>query len=232
MYKPKTNMHEQDPSRSIGDIVTDPVAAELEATQSDFESISSTLGLSRQRLQLGDAEMFIAFDDWASFEGNSDTPPTHRPEHFRAEDVRESMLEGNVFEGLFDADSQLVATMWLAIDPEASELDIANLVVHPEFRDKSIGKYFMNAAEKIARVRGLESCTLHVDPLNGRGMYLYSRAGFRVTGYEHDSEGGLQNWLIMSKKLDGSMDKLSDVTGKIDPGKNIIVFAKPKTESL
>src|SRR5262245_12513903 len=136
-------MSESNQTQTSHDALNPTQGAELSGTQHGFDMIQLPPEFSRRRLETADAQSYVDFDDWASFEGNPDTPPAHRPDHFTAEEITASIEQGDVFEGLFDDQGGLIATMWLT--PGQQELEIANLVVHPSYRDRGIGKYFMDA---------------------------------------------------------------------------------------
>lgn len=166
------------------------------------DKTSELLGtLISKELTYEDIEKYIAFDDWASFEANPETPTDHLPEHFTPDEIKEAMDNGSIFKALLDENGNFIATYWFEPKPLESELYIYNLVVHPEYRDKGIAKLFLESAEIIAKGKDFKKCTLHVDPLNSRGLYLYTSKGYQVTAYETDPAGGLDNWLIMTKFL-------------------------------
>jgi GNAT superfamily N-acetyltransferase len=184
--------------------IANPVQVELDATQASFDSLTLPDGAYRRRLTPEDAQDYVDFDELASFTHNSDTPDDHLPARFEVDDIEASIREGQVFEGIFDADDNFIAAMWLDHQTRPDVLEVANLIVHPHHRDARIGRHFLRSADTIAQVHGIEIQELHVDPLNSRGMYLYFDNGYLVEGYEtEDDKYALKNWLIMTKRLGG-----------------------------
>jgi ribosomal protein S18 acetylase RimI-like enzyme len=156
-------------------------------------------GISARRLTVADAEALVAFDTWAFFEANPDTPPDHRPPHYHAAEIRHALLSGDSIVGLFDEAAGLVAYLWSRILPQHRQLELRSMVVHPRYRDRSIGAWFLEDARRTATRMGLRSCMLAVDPLNGRGLNLYLRLGYRVHAYLEGRAqiDGLDDWLQM-----------------------------------
>ncbi len=147
-----------------------------------------------------DIDDYLEFDREVYFD--SETPSNHNPPYFKPEEIRGAMEHGSIFGVLLDGD-KWVATYWFAPDPDSDSLEIANLVVRKEYRDRGIGTGFLDYAEAVARQRGLAKCTLKVDPLNARGLSLYMRHGYKAVSYVLNEPNGLDHWLQMVKRLDG-----------------------------
>lgn len=87
------------------------------------------------------------------------------------------------------------AGMWLIID----EAHITNLAVHPDYRQRGIGRSLMRELENKAVIHGAGSMTLEVRPSNDIAKGLYSSMGFfqegRRRGYYSDTgEDALIMW--------------------------------------
>ncbi|MGM0606449.1 MAG: GNAT family N-acetyltransferase [Halobacteriota archaeon] len=55
---------------------------------------------------------------------------------------------------------------------------IANIFVHPEYRDEGIGRRLLERAEDRLRDRGVDTVTLEVLANNAEAMRFYERAGY------------------------------------------------------
>ena len=87
------------------------------------------------------------------------------------------------------------AGMWLILD----EAHITNLAVHPDYRQRGIGRSLMQELENKAVLHGAGSMTLEVRPSNNIAKGLYSSLGFsqegRRRGYYSDTgEDALIMW--------------------------------------
>ncbi len=149
-------------------------------------------------------EAFVQFDDVSYF--NSETPDDHRPPNFTNEEVKEAMDRGDIIRGIYGADGNFLAVSWFQPETEDNNMYVYSLNVSPKLRDAGIGAYFLGQAEVEAEKRGFDTCSLHVDPLNARGMHLYTKNGYRAVSYETDTEYGLNDWLIMKKQLSMSAE--------------------------
>lgn len=174
-----------------------------ENTQIDHNLSDSLPGLPTGAVILDitheDVDAFIAFDDKSYFD--SDTPPDHAPPHFTTGEVREGLERGDVIRGIYGSDGELLAISWFQPEEEDKNMYVFRLDVSPRLRDEGVGTYFLDQAEQEARQRGYHTCSLHVDPLNSRGLYLYLKQGYRVEEYETDTEHRLQDWVFMRKHL-------------------------------
>jgi len=84
----------------------------------------------------------------------------------------------------------------------APELQIANIVIHPEFRCRGIGRRLLEVLIKEAISEGCQKSTLEVRANNTHAQALYRAAGFVPTGrrpqpYQNPVDDG---WL-MEKSL-------------------------------
>lgn len=172
----------------------DPVLDEL------FNQLPLPEGAYKRDLTIADLESFIAFDDESFFQ--SETPPDHRAPNLTNEEVREGMERGDIIRGIFDADNKYIASMWFQPNEQESDMYVYSLNVEPSFRDKGVGAYLLETADQEAKSRGYKSCSLHVDPLNTRGIHLYLKHGYRIVKYETETEHGLNDWVIMQKDLE------------------------------
>ena len=90
------------------------------------------------------------------------------------------------------------AGMWLITD----ESHITNLAVHPDYRQRGIGRYLMQELENQSVTLGAKSMTLEVRPSNSIAKGLYSSMGFfqegRRRGYYSDTG---EDALIMWKRF-------------------------------
>jgi len=90
------------------------------------------------------------------------------------------------------------AGMWLIID----EAHITNVAVHPDYRQRGIGRSLMQELENQAVTLGAKSMTLEVRPSNNIAQCLYSSLGYfqegRRRGYYSDTG---EDALIMWKRF-------------------------------
>jgi ribosomal protein S18 acetylase RimI-like enzyme len=97
-----------------------------------------------------------------------------------------NMREGRREIWIAECDGYLVGTgtvEWLADDSQLADgrtrAHISNLVVHPSYRRRGIGKGLMVAVEGAARRRGYGAITIGVDRGNNYARALYERRGYR-----------------------------------------------------
>jgi len=90
------------------------------------------------------------------------------------------------------------AGMWLITD----ESHITNLAVHPDYRQRGIGRYLMQELENQSVTLGAKSMTLEVRPSNSIAKGLYSSMGFFQEGWRRGyySDTG-EDALIMWKRF-------------------------------
>jgi ribosomal protein S18 acetylase RimI-like enzyme len=103
------------------------------------------------------------------------------PQQFRA------MREGRRDIWIAELAGYVVGTVtveWVSDDREladgATAAHISNLVVHPSYRRRGIGRGLLGAVERAAAVRGRTTMTIGVDRGND-----YARALYERRGYEH-----------------------------------------------
>jgi predicted acetyltransferase len=65
-----------------------------------------------------------------------------------------------------------------------NELHITEVGVYPDYRGCGIGRCIVKLLEKEAKNRGLEKCSLTVDPFNEVAIRLYLRCGYQITAYK------------------------------------------------
>ena len=78
----------------------------------------------------------------------------------------------------------------------ASEWELENIVVVPEFRGRGVGKHLLDALIAYARATNSRSISLEVRESNTAARGLYVRTGFRETGrrtgyYSHPPEDAI-----------------------------------------
>lgn len=127
-----------------------------------------------------DLPHLLEFDNMATFEQN-DTPPDHAPPPFTLKELVEMLDNGEIMRGIFD-DGRMIA--YYIFDIRDKELYIDSIAVHPDYRDNGVGTYLLGIADREALERGLEKCSLSVDPYNGRGVNTYLKHGYKVTEYK------------------------------------------------
>jgi ribosomal protein S18 acetylase RimI-like enzyme len=131
-------------------------------------------------LTIGDWSQFWAFEEMANFRRN-DTPADHAPPHWTQEEFVEYISRGEIIKGIFDQDEMIALYIF---NPKEDELYVTEIVVHPDYRGQGLGGHLLNLAEEEAKRRNLSKCTLTVDPFNGRGLSVYFRVGYQLTGYK------------------------------------------------
>lgn len=184
----------------------DPVLDEL------FNQLSLPEGTYKRDLTVADIDSFIAFDDESFFQ--SETPPDHRAPNLTKEEVSEGMERNDIIRGIFDANNNYIASMWFQPNDQEGDMYVYSLNVDPAFRDKGIGAFLLETADQEAKARGYKTCSLHVDPLNTRGVHLYLKNGYKIVKYETETEHGLNDWVIMQKNLE-SEGPVSDNQEKV-----------------
>lgn len=145
--------------------------------------------------------LYVAFDDANFFD--SETPTDHRPPNLTVDAVQQGLAKGDVVRAIYDDTGKMLATSWFELNDEVGDLYIHNLCVMPALRDSGVGSFLLGEAEREARARNYARTSLHVDPLNSRGLFLYLRKGYKATAYEQDNSTGLQRRLVMQKQLAG-----------------------------
>jgi ribosomal protein S18 acetylase RimI-like enzyme len=102
------------------------------------------------------------------------------PQQFRA------MRDGRRDIWVAICDGYLVGTItaeWVGDDPQLADgrttAHISNLVVHPAYRHRGIGRALLGAVERSAANRGCTTITIGVDHGNTYARNLYERLGYR-----------------------------------------------------
>lgn len=85
--------------------------------------------------------------------------------------------------------------MWLVLD----EAHITNVAVHPDYRQKSIGRSLMLEMIRLAVLNGSTKMTLEVRPTNNAARRLYEQLGFVEKGrrkryYTDNNEDAIIMW--------------------------------------
>lgn len=88
--------------------------------------------------------------------------------------------------------------------PDANNLLIANVAVHPRARGDGLGRRLIEAAITRARELRLDGCELDVRMSNERAQRLYDRLGFEPRGvrrgyYQHPVEDALHMRLALDR---------------------------------
>lgn len=171
-------------------------------------------GLTQRAILDSEIDRLVAFDDWAYFEANPETPTDHMPPHFNHDEIKEALENGDSVEAVFNQVQDIIAYRWFSVIEEGHALHIDSITIHPDYRDQGLGGHFLDEAEEIAAKLGLDSCTLEVDPLNGRGIYLYLKRGYRGTSYVRldNNPYGLDKWVHMELALGPKQDLVPSST--------------------
>ncbi|WP_031517927.1 ribosomal protein S18-alanine N-acetyltransferase [Desulfofalx alkaliphila] len=87
------------------------------------------------------------------------------------------------------------AGMWLVLD----EAHVTNIAVHPDFRNKKVGRGLMLNLLAHAVAKGATRMTLEVRPSNTRALSLYKGLGFKRKGirkkyYTDNDEDAIIMW--------------------------------------
>lgn len=84
------------------------------------------------------------------------------------------------------------------------EIHILNFAVHPEIRNKGLGKFLLKNVIDTGNAEDVESIWLEVRPSNIPALYVYKKFGFveagRRTGYYSDSR---EDAIVMALDLTG-----------------------------
>jgi ribosomal protein S18 acetylase RimI-like enzyme len=122
------------------------------------------------------------------------------PQQFRA------MREGRRQIWIAECEGYLVGTItieWIADDRQladgTSTAHISNLVVHPTYRRRGIGRGLIAAVEQAARRRGFRLMTIGVDEGNDYARRLYERLGYRFVKDVYAPWGRIH---VLSRALD------------------------------
>ena len=89
------------------------------------------------------------------------------------------------------------AGVWIIVD----EGHITNVAIHPNFREKGLGTYLMNALIKGCKAEKCNSITLEVRESNVPALKLYEKLGFKAAGkrkkyYSDNNEDAIIMWFI------------------------------------
>ena len=81
----------------------------------------------------------------------------------------------------------------------APELQLANIVIHPEFRCRGIGRQLLEALIAQAKTEGCTHSTLEVRRGNTHAQALYRAVGFRETGTRPGIYANNEEAVLMEK---------------------------------
>lgn len=165
----------------------------------------------RSPLDIGELPKVVQFDNMAMLEKN-DTPSDHFPPPLTVRELLEAYKKGDVFGGIFDDGNQLLAYFWFEV--RVGELYISSMAVHPNYRNRGISQQILTVVDDEARKRGLNGCTLSVDPFNGRGISAYFKNGYRIVGYKtayFGQEYPNTDRFLMEKQLYGKSSLRNEV---------------------
>jgi ribosomal-protein-alanine N-acetyltransferase len=87
--------------------------------------------------------------------------------------------------------------IWLLAD----ESHIANIAVHPEFRNAGLGGKLLNFAFEIARRNGAKTITLEVNEQNIAARRLYEKFQFVLTGRRSHYYENKDDALILTRSI-------------------------------
>ena len=115
-----------------------------------------------------------------------------------------------------DGEKEVVGmvVVWIVLD----EAHIANIAVHPDFRNYGIGKSLMVVAMREAILKGAHKATLEVRANNSTAHKLYREFGFEIVGrrsrYYHDNN---EDALLMSVNSLGReyLEKIKHFAGNL-----------------
>ncbi|OQC47496.1 MAG: Protease synthase and sporulation negative regulatory protein PAI 1 [Candidatus Marinimicrobia bacterium ADurb.Bin030] len=83
----------------------------------------------------------------------------------------------------------------------ADESHIANIAVHPEFRNAGLGGKLLNFAFEIARRNGAKTITLEVNEQNIAACRLYEKFQFVLTGRRSHYYENKDDALILTRPI-------------------------------
>ncbi len=79
---------------------------------------------------------------------------------------------------LLSATGAPVAYGELWLDPDADEVELARIIVAPDWRHRGVGRRIVRELSGVASQSGLRHLYLRVDPRNGAAIRCYRAAGF------------------------------------------------------
>ena len=83
----------------------------------------------------------------------------------------------------------------------AGEADIMNIIVKKSFRNKGVGSFLLNNLISCAKSLNINIITLEVNEKNLPAIHLYKNFGFEKLGIRKKYYDGIDNAIIMSKKI-------------------------------
>lgn len=98
--------------------------------------------------------------------------------------------------------------MWRILD----EGHITNLAVHPDARQRGVGRRLLQTLCDLAQARGLHRLTLEVRVSNAPAQHLYESFGFLAAGvrpgyYQDNNEDALIMWLDLPAEAGGAQGR-------------------------
>lgn len=111
-----------------------------------------------------------AYAPWISILGGRPLPMT--------EDYAPRIAHQDVW--LVECDGEAAGV--LVLEPAADHLAIFSLAVPPRHQNRGIGRWMLDAAERLARTSGLPELRLYTNARMDRNIALYQHVGYRETG--------------------------------------------------
>lgn len=127
-----------------------------------------------------DFPKFFELEELVAFKSNN-TPNDHAPPHWTFDEFKEYLQRGEITKGIYIFD-KLIA--FFIFHPQKNQLYITEIGVHPDYREKGLGKWILSTLEGEAENRDLKKCSLSVDPYNANALNLYLHYGYMVTDYK------------------------------------------------
>ncbi|UCD39222.1 MAG: ribosomal protein S18-alanine N-acetyltransferase [Fidelibacterota bacterium] len=117
------------------------------------------------------------------------------------EAFEEEIAQGDVGMGFVAEDEGLVVgflTGMMGVD----EFLLHNVAVHPDFRDRGIGRKLIEAAEELCLENEFQRILLEVREDNEIARHLYLSMGFEAVGTRKDYYGPGQNAYLYTKRIE------------------------------
>lgn len=81
------------------------------------------------------------------------------------------------------------------------EADIMNIVVKKDYRNQGVGNFLLNNLINLIRENHLNLVTLEVNEKNLSAIHLYKKFDFQTLGIRKNYYNGVDNAVIMNKKM-------------------------------
>ncbi len=102
-----------------------------------------------------------------------------------------------VCQNIEDIEKKLIGFLCFRILGEESEL--LNICIHPQYRQKGLGKWMMEFYLHFSYQHGVKKHYLEVDPLNRAAVHLYQSLGFHQVGLRKNFYQGRWDALVMER---------------------------------